>query len=78
LKLQWSATKASLASSDLEKQNDSLRGRGPTETDAYRIKAEDFQEEFDEGEALHELILRYLNVLLADLAVSSVPSFSHC
>src|SRR5215208_5366324 len=34
-----------------------------TETDVYRMKAEDFQEEFDKGEALHELILRYLNVL---------------
>ena len=50
-----------------------------TETEAYRIKAEDFQEEFDKGEALHELILRYLNVLIAaDLAVSFVSSFSHC
>src|SRR5690348_7058705 len=33
------------------------------ETDAYRIKAEDLQEEFNKGGALQELILRYLNVL---------------
>lgn len=43
-----------------------------TETDAYRIKAEDFQEEFDKGEALHELILRYLNVLIAQISQSAL------
>jgi hypothetical protein len=40
-------------------------------------KQEDFQEEFDKGEALRELILRYVNVLIAHLAVISVASFSH-
>jgi CRP-like cAMP-binding protein len=43
-----------------------------TETDAYRIKAEDFQEEFDKREALHELILRYLNVLIAQISQSAL------
>jgi len=43
-----------------------------TETDAYRIKAEDFQEEFEKGEALHELILRYLNVLIAQISQSAL------
>ena len=43
-----------------------------TETDAYRIKAEDFQEEFYKGEALHELILRYLNVLIAQISQSAL------
>lgn len=43
-----------------------------TETEAYRIKAEDFQEEFDKGEALHELILRYLNVLIAQISQSAL------
>lgn len=43
-----------------------------TETDAYRIKAEDFQEEFDKGEALHELILCYLNVLIAQISQSAL------
>jgi CRP-like cAMP-binding protein len=43
-----------------------------TETDAYRIKAEDFQEEFDKGEELHELILRYLNVLIAQISQSAL------
>jgi CRP-like cAMP-binding protein len=39
-----------------------------TETCAYRIKAEELQEEFDKAEALHELILRYLNVLIAEIS----------
>lgn len=43
-----------------------------TKTDAYRIKAEDLQEEFDRGEALHELILRYLNVLIAEISQAAL------
>jgi CRP-like cAMP-binding protein len=43
-----------------------------TETVAYRIKAEDLEEEFDKGEALHELILRYLNLLIAQISQSSL------
>ena len=43
-----------------------------TETDAYRIKADDLQEEFNKGEALHELILRYLNVLIAEISQSAL------
>jgi len=43
-----------------------------TETEAYRIRAEDLQQEFDKGEALHELILRYLNVLLAEISQSAL------
>jgi CRP-like cAMP-binding protein len=43
-----------------------------TETDAYRIKAEDLQGEFNRGEALHELILRYLNVLIAEISQSAL------
>jgi CRP-like cAMP-binding protein len=43
-----------------------------TETVAYRIKAEDLQEEFDKGEALHELILRYLNILIAQISQSAL------
>ena len=39
-----------------------------TETEAYRIKAEELQEEFNKGQALHELILRYLNVLIAEIS----------
>src|SRR5215218_110621 len=41
-----------------------------TVTDAYRIRSEDLQEEFGKGEALHESILRYLNVLIAEIAQS--------
>jgi CRP-like cAMP-binding protein len=41
-------------------------------TDAYKIKAEDLQEEFDRGEALQELMLRYLNVLIAEISQSSL------
>ena len=43
-----------------------------TQTDAFRIKAEDLQEEFDRGEALHELILRYLNLLIAEITQSAL------
>jgi CRP-like cAMP-binding protein len=43
-----------------------------TETEAYRIRAEDFQHEFDKGEALHESILRYLNVLIAEISQSAL------
>jgi CRP-like cAMP-binding protein len=43
-----------------------------TESDAYKIKAEDLQEEFDRGEGLHELILRYLNVLIAEISQSAL------
>ena len=43
-----------------------------SETEAFRIKAEDLQEEFDKCEALHELILRYLNVLIAEIAQSAL------
>ena len=43
-----------------------------TETEAYRIKAGDLLEEFDRCEALHELILRYLNVLIAEISQSAL------
>ena len=43
-----------------------------TETEAFRIRAEDLQHEFDKGEALHELILRYLNVLIAEISQSAL------
>lgn len=43
-----------------------------TPTEAYRIKAEDLQQEFDKGEALHEHILRYLNVLIAEISQSAL------
>jgi len=43
-----------------------------TETVAYRMKAEDLQREFDRCEALHELILRYLNVLIAEISQSAL------
>src|SRR5215207_5241278 len=43
-----------------------------TQTEAYRIKADDLQEEFNKGEALHELILRYLNVLIAEISQSAL------
>jgi CRP-like cAMP-binding protein len=43
-----------------------------TETEAYRIKAQDLHNEFDRGGALHELILRYLNVLIAEISQSAL------
>lgn len=41
-------------------------------TEAYKIRAEDLQEEFEKGEALQELMLRYLNVLIAEISQSSL------
>jgi CRP-like cAMP-binding protein len=43
-----------------------------TETVVYRMKAEDLQHEFDRCEALHELMLRYLNVLIAEISQSAL------
>ena len=43
-----------------------------TETVAYRMKAEELQQEFNRCEALHELILRYLNVLIAEISQSAL------
>ena len=43
-----------------------------TETVAFRMKAEDLQQEFDRGQALHELMLRYLNVLIAEISQSAL------
>ena len=43
-----------------------------TQAEAYRIRSEDLQQEFDKGEALHELILRYLNVLIAEISQSAL------
>ncbi len=42
------------------------------QADAYKIKAEELQEEFDRGEGLHELILRYVNMQFAEISQSSL------
>ena len=42
------------------------------ETQALRIKAEDLQAEFDRGGALQDLMLRYLNLLIAEISQSSL------
>lgn len=42
------------------------------ETEALRISAEDLQAEFNRGEALQDLMLRYLNVLIAEISQSSL------
>ncbi|HEX6717600.1 MAG TPA: Crp/Fnr family transcriptional regulator [Pyrinomonadaceae bacterium] len=44
----------------------------PVATDAWRIKMETLQEEFDKGEALHDLMLAYVNMLMAQISQSSV------
>jgi len=46
-------------------------------TDALRIKAEIFQEEFDKGQVLHEFILRYLNVMITQISQSSICNRFH-
>ena len=47
------------------------------DTEAFKIRAEALQEEFDRGETLHELVLRYLNVLIAQISQSSICNRFH-
>jgi CRP-like cAMP-binding protein len=41
-------------------------------TEAFKIKAEDLQQEFDRGEALQGIMLRYLNMLIAEISQSAL------
>lgn len=41
-------------------------------TEAFKISAEALQAEFDKGQTLYELVLRYLNVLLVQISQSSI------
>ena len=49
--------------------------RDPAE--AFRVKAEIFQEEFDKQQVLHELVLRYLNVMITQISQSSICNRFH-
>lgn len=46
-------------------------------TEAFRIKAEVLQEEFNKGGALQELVLRYLNVLIAQVSQLTICNRFH-
>jgi CRP-like cAMP-binding protein len=46
-------------------------------TEAFRIRAEILQEEFSKGETLQELMLRYLNVLIAQISQVSICNRFH-
>jgi CRP-like cAMP-binding protein len=46
-------------------------------TEAYKISAGALQEEFDKGETLYEFVLRYLNVLIAQISQSSICNRFH-
>ena len=46
-------------------------------SEALKIKAEIFQEEFDKGQVLHEFVLRYLNVLITQISQSSICNRFH-
>ena len=46
-------------------------------TEAFRIKAEILQEEFNKGGALQELVLRYLNVLIAQVSQLTICNRFH-
>jgi CRP-like cAMP-binding protein len=41
-------------------------------TEAWKIKAQVLEAEFDRGEALHDLVLAYLNILLTQISQSSL------
>ena len=45
--------------------------------EGFKIRADVLQEEFDRGEALHELVLRYLSVLMAQISQSSICNRFH-
>jgi CRP-like cAMP-binding protein len=46
-------------------------------TKAVKIKAQKLREEFDKGQALHELVLRYVDVLIAQISQSSICNRFH-
>jgi|SRR5215216_614669 len=41
-------------------------------TKALKIRAKELREEFDKGQALHELVLRYLNTLIAQISQTAI------
>jgi CRP-like cAMP-binding protein len=47
-------------------------------TKAFKIRAKTLREEFDKGQALHELVLRYLSVLIAQISQGSICNRFHC
>lgn len=46
-------------------------------SEALKIKADVFQEEFEKGQVLHEFVLRYLNVLITQISQSSICNRFH-
>lgn len=46
-------------------------------TEAFQIRAEILQREFGKGEKLNEVVLRYLNVLIAQISQSSICNRFH-
>jgi CRP-like cAMP-binding protein len=46
-------------------------------TEAFKISTSVLQQEFDKGETLHEFVLRYLNVLIAQISQSSICNRFH-
>lgn len=46
-------------------------------TRALKIKAKALQEEFDKGQTLHELVLRYVSVLIAQISQGSICNRFH-
>jgi CRP-like cAMP-binding protein len=49
----------------------------PVETDAWRVKMEVLQEEFDRRQGLHDLTLAYVDVLITQLSQSSICKRFH-
>ena len=45
--------------------------------EAFKIAAEVFQEEFDKGQSLHELVLRYINLMITQISQSSICNRFH-
>src|SRR5215217_4645953 len=41
-------------------------------TEAFKIRVEALQEEFDKGQSLHDLLLRYLHVLITQISQATI------
>lgn len=46
-------------------------------SEVVRIKANVFQEEFEKGDTLHELVLQYINVMITQISQSSICNRFH-
>jgi CRP-like cAMP-binding protein len=61
----------------LKKRIIPYHGKVRISSEALKIRAEIFQQEFDKWQALHEFVLRYLNVMITQISQSSICNRFH-